>query len=987
MTRVQKVLQKLGRTPLPQFQPFQGPTERYLAAGDETALRFFSSPQVRADQWAQHWLTFFTASLAPLKQFQEEDRRILRLLAAANAVSHELARWVGQLRQSELGDEAFTAAIVELRAAGFSPEQVDMLAALCASDCCDKQGNPSAIGKMLLQMDDDRLFKAVESSIQNRRGYWLIGGDRISAIMRLFVHHAPSRGARVLAECRVRLGDPGYARALADNFGARFESVIEEIYRDNPDELALIIRLAANNPGRFMTDFELAFARQLSRNSYLDLRSIGEHLGAKAINPMIALLRREDDKVAPAIAERYVDYLQKYGGDRAADALWMVVESAAHPAVRAMALEHLVSRKDPAMQARLEAAIEKGMEEDARDAARFAALATHLAGDRLRERLWADLGAKSKLRREAAALALAGGGADASRRAAGLLTSASKDIRHGAVLLLARLKDPSAQESLLNWLGREESEEIRDEISRALAAAGVGLEAIVSSLGPVDLAKLSEQAASVREMPVKWLSSTELPALQAVDGQTLEPALVRLLLLRQSRQKEPMIDPQAAGIYGLIDRRCSGNFALALLNAALEAGPAKNDAWALLTAGLLGDNRVITTLLAKIRGWAQSGDQKLGEWGVAALALNGSDAALSAIDSLAMRFRDDARKKFRVIADAAQAALESTARRLRISADELGDRIVPSLGFEPGRPRRIEAGNRVIEAAVGLDFKLSMKDAKTAKRVVSIPKTAGLDVSAEFKGLGKLLLEVGKAQGMRLENLMVGQHRWTALRWRELFLQHPVLFPFAVRLVWGAYSAGGKPSLTFRALPDRSLTNFEDETVDLPADQTPIGIVHPLDLTPEETLSWRTHLSDYEIEPPFAQIDRPVVRVSPAAGASTRYSNLEGVGINALALRSKAERFGWTRSGDFEGGMINSFRKRFSRAGIEAFVTVNGVPVFTDPSAQATFGEILFLPIDTTPRDFNERVIKLADVPEMVFSEAVGDMLRISGKTDAAAPP
>ena len=175
--------------------------------------------------------------------------------------------------------------------------------------------------------------------------------------------------------------------------------------------------------------------------------------------------------------------------------------------------------------------------------------------------------------------------------------------------------------------------------------------------------------------------------------------------------------------------------------------------------------------------WALALAQKLGEWGIEALTLNGSDAALTAVDSIAAKFKDNPRRKIKVIADAAQNAVEMAAKRLGLTTEELADRIVPAMGFESGRPRRIEAGKRVIEATIGLDFKLAMKDAHTGKRAVSIPKTAAPEVVAEFKGLGKLLLDVAKSQTIRLENLMVSQRRWPARQWRELGAATPGSLP------------------------------------------------------------------------------------------------------------------------------------------------------------------------------------------------------------------
>ena len=435
----------------------------------------------------------------------------------------------------------------------------------------------------------------------------------------------------------------------------------------------------------------------------------------------------------------------------------------------------------------------------------------------------------------------------------------------------------------------------------------------------------------------------------------------------------------------MIDRRTSGDFAFKLLSAFIESGEGKPDTWALIVAGMLGDNRAITTLASKVRGWAQDFSQKQGEWGIESLAINGSGAALSSVESIASKFKDNPRRKFKVIGEAAQNALELAAKRMGLSMEDLGDRIVPTMGFEAGRARQIPVGKRTIEAVIGLDFKLAMKDVDTGKRAVSIPKTAAPEIVAEFKGLGKLLVEVAKSQAARLEKLMVCQHRWTAGRWRERFLQHPMLFPFAVRLVWGTFDDKGKLLQAFRALPDRSLTDPADEPIELSAEDAPVGIVHPLEMAADQLDVWRTHLSDYEIEAPFPQIDRPIARVTAAQRELKKYEELNGTKINSLSFSGKSERSGWMRGAVGGGGTVASYRKRFDQDGIDAFITFDGVPLYMDPTAMTTIGTLLFLPIDTTPRDFEARLMRLGEVPPMVYSEAVSDMMRICGRTEAAA--
>ena len=138
--------------------------------------------------------------------------------------------------------------------------------------------------------------------------------------------------------------------------------------------------------------------------------------------------------------------------------------------------------------------------------------------------------------------------------------------------------------------------------------------------------------------------------------------------------------------------------------------------------------------------------------------------------------------------------------RLGVTIDELGDRVVPWLGFEPRRPRIVEFTGKRFEVAIGADFNVTIRDLNKNRNLASLPKSTPREIRSELKGLASIVREVVKSQKTRLENLMVRQHRWPMARWQELFLDHPVLFPFATRLIWSAYDHENALTGTFRAL-------------------------------------------------------------------------------------------------------------------------------------------------------------------------------------------
>ena len=137
----------------------------------------------------------------------------------------------------------------------------------------------------------------------------------------------------------------------------------------------------------------------------------------------------------------------------------------------------------------------------------------------------------------------------------------------------------------------------------------------------------------------------------------------------------------------------------------------------------------------QIRQWADSSRGKMAEYAVEALALLGTDAALLTVDALAIRYRS----KNKNVGKAAVEAFVAAADNLGITPDELGDRVVPWLGFEPGQKRIIDCGAKKVEARIGSDLKLQFIDLEKNKPIASLPKTAPKEVLAEFKELGATL--------------------------------------------------------------------------------------------------------------------------------------------------------------------------------------------------------------------------------------------------------
>ena len=439
----------------------------------------------------------------------------------------------------------------------------------------------------------------------------------------------------------------------------------------------------------------------------------------------------------------------------------------------------------------------------------------------------------------------------------------------------------------------------------------------------------------------------------------------------------------------MIDRKTGGDLAIDILKGFFASKVDASDRWALALAALLGDDRIVPILAQQIRQWADSSRGKMAEYAVEALALLGTDAALLTVDAMAIRYR----AKNKNVGKAAVEAFAAAAANLGITPNELGDRVVPWLGFEPGQRRIIDCGAKKVEARIGSDLKLQFIDLEKNKAIASLPKTAPKEVLAEFKELGATLREVVKAQTLRLENLMVRQQRWPVERWSELFTVHPILSPMAARLIWGDYDDAGKLQTTFRPLEDRTFTQASDEPFTLPTSGR-IGIIHPLELTEHQRKAWQTHLADYEITPSFPQLERPVVQLTSDSAGKQSLSEYAGTRINGMTFKGRADRLGWTRGSVCDGGGITTYTKTFPAAGVDVFLGLDGMHIGIDMSTEIKLQGAYFVRAGSVktgsytydePGDENDpRVLPFDKVAPIVYSEVLGDLHKIAGKKEAA---
>lgn len=486
-----------------------------------------------------------------------------------------------------------------------------------------------------------------------------------------------------------------------------------------------------------------------------------------------------------------------------------------------------------------------------------------------------------------------------------------------------------------------------------------------------------------------WLALDGLGPLVANDGQPLSPAAVRFLFEAQSREKA--MEPAAAVLpwLAIVDRERARDFATNLLRLWLASEQDSKDRWALVLAGALGDDRIANTLMPWIPKWCDGARHKLAEYASGAIALLRTDHALMLLDALRTRYRS----RFRNVGAAARAAFERAAAARGLTPDELGDLCVPTLGFDADGQRTFTTDAGTATVAVLAGGKLVWLDAGTGKPRKSPPSGVPPEILAEVKELGKALRETRKAQALRLEQALVRQRRWTAARFEELFVQHPLARSFVGQLVFGVYDADGILLRSCRRYDNGVLADADGRLEELQGTDLRVGLVHPLELIDAQLLAWREHFTRNGVEPFFPQLDRPVHRADAKFGNRRELVLVEGKALAAGTFRGRAERRGFLRGSVVDAGGILDYWKEFPGCGVEVVLELEGMFASIDPMATVKLGKARFVRAGTVRRGsyvFDEvetdepRVLTFAAVPPVVWSETIGDLRAIAGLEDSA---
>ncbi|MFE5891393.1 DUF4132 domain-containing protein [Streptomyces sp. NPDC056462] len=301
---------------------------------------------------------------------------------------------------------------------------------------------------------------------------------------------------------------------------------------------------------------------------------------------------------------------------------------------------------------------------------------------------------------------------------------------------------------------------------------------------------------------------------------------------------------------------------------------------------------------------------------------------------------------------------------------------LPRLGFGDDGVLRRKAGD--YEAVVTVAENATLSWEKDGRPLRSLPAPVRRDHAALVKELRELVKRVN-AQLVTLARALEGGFTVDAVHpygwWRTELAGHPQARPLVRRLIWEIEVAPGEWQAV---LP---------EAGDLPdaPDDASVRLWHPLRSAPDTVRAWRDLLTERRIRQPFKQAFREIYLLTPAEEETRVHSNRFAAHlVHYRRMFALFRARGWTsgRLGPWDDGDGDAAERTLA-AGEWQVRFFHTWYDWADGDELASTDQVRF----ARRAEGAWREAPLADVPPLVFSEAMRDIDLFVGVTSIAADP
>ena len=470
----------------------------------------------------------------------------------------------------------------------------------------------------------------------------------------------------------------------------------------------------------------------------------------------------------------------------------------------------------------------------------------------------------------------------------------------------------------------------------------------------------------------KWLKQGCRLLAEAEDG----TALLRDVLGRALQHRETLEQQRWEGLDEVFDVYVWVHESTALLLRGL-----------VLIAGQL-DEPWVTPLLGELVLYAGGGNGGSASSPRDLVVTNAAVAALAqrpgSVPHLA---RAQARLKHRGVLKGVAKGLETAASNAGLTQSELLEAAVPTHGLDVTGTRVEPVGRHSAQVRVEPPGTVTLTFYDEAgRRLAGVPTAVKQQHAQQLAALRTEIKEIKRTvttERLRLEGLLAEDRAWPYDDWVRLYRDHPLLGRLVRGLLWQV--GDGTSWTTGRLHDDGTLTACDGSRIDRGGQ---VQLWHPARADVQEVRDWRSALLDAGLRQPFKQAFREIYLLTPAEIRTHEYSNRFAAHVlRAPQAQALMRARGWSGSslGYYDGGYDGHVTRQFGDEWrgdfffdlIESDDDDYGTPSLAS-SDQVRFSRRV---------DRQWMLRPLAEVPPLIFSEAMRDVDLFVGVTSIAADP
>lgn len=310
------------------------------------------------------------------------------------------------------------------------------------------------------------------------------------------------------------------------------------------------------------------------------------------------------------------------------------------------------------------------------------------------------------------------------------------------------------------------------------------------------------------------------------------------------------------------------------------------------------------------------------------------------------------------------------AEKNNVSPDEIDELSIPDFGLDENNVLRQQMGDftAVYTIRTLQDTELSWE--KEGKKQKGVPAQVKNEFGNELKAFKNLVKEIDSylpALKERIEGFYLRRKTIAFKLWQERYLHHPLTGILAKKLVWHFAAPGLKTQAIWL---NGQLADVAGNPV-CPPDDAEVQLWHPIGFGIDTVIAWRNLLQAHSITQPFKQAYREVYLVTDAELRTDTYSNRFAAHIiRQHQMAALARQRGWSYQlmGAWDSYDIPTIVLKEWNIRAQFLVEADW------QGSTSHAGIFTYVSTDQVRFYHENEVIRMADVPAMVFTEIMRDV-------------